>query len=125
MWNNRKQAAAHFAGLIRGFGFRVFLASSGDYGFVTDAEGSRVLSFSFTDGGSLSGNYGPPSHESGTGWRMEEHPDNLRSADDVRRALYAMPPSWAQRHGRGWKRMTTLAEHLQTYGASSGYTEVI
>jgi hypothetical protein len=119
--------ASEFGHYVKALGFRVFLAKEswrGGYGFITDADGTRVLSFSFTDGSSLSGNYGPPSRESGTGWRMDETPYDLKSADDVKRALYAEAPEWTGRRGRGWKHYTTLAEHLGMYGSSSGYTEI-
>jgi hypothetical protein len=55
---------------------------------------------------------------------MDETPYDLKSADDVKRALYAEAPEWTGRRGRGWKHYTTLAEHLGMYGSSSGYTEI-
>jgi hypothetical protein len=116
--------ASEFGHYVKALGFRVFIAKEswrGGYGFITDADGTRVLSFSFTDGSSLGGNYGPPSKQSGTGWRMDETPYDLKNADDVKRALYADAPSFC---GKGWKRYTTLAEHLAMYGSSSGYTEI-
>lgn len=116
----RMTQAWEFADRIVGLGFRVLLAKDGRYGVITDAEGSRVLSFSFNDGGHLGGNYGPPSRESGTGWRLDAGPYDLKTADDVRGALYAQPPQWA---GKGWHYLTTLDQHLTTYGASSGYQE--
>lgn len=117
----RQTATKEFAARIKSFGFRVFVAERGEYGFITDDEGSRVLSFSFTDGGNLGGNYGPASRESGTGWRMDETPYDLRTADDVRKALYARPPVYC---GNGWKHMTTLKQHLALYGRSSRYAEI-
>lgn len=114
----KREQAAEFAGRMRALGFTVYLAKSGDYGFITDATESRVMSFSMNDGTSLSGNYGPPSHGSGTGWRMDKTPDQLRTAEDVRKALYATPPAFC---GRGWKNYTTVKQHLETYGDSSGY----
>ncbi len=110
-----------FAGFIKGLGFTVYLAKAGDYGFITDDTGSRVLSFSFTDGGSLSGNYGPPSQKSGTGWRLEQSPSDLRTAADVRRALNASAPSWC---GDGWTRYTSVSEHMKLYGDSSEFTRI-
>lgn len=110
-----------FAGRVKALGFRVFLAGSGEYGFVTDAAGARVMCFGFSDGGVLSGNYGPPSKESGTGWRMDRTPYDLQTAGDVRAALYAGAPEWA---GKGWRHYTTLEQHLAAYGVSSRYTEV-
>lgn len=119
--NYRQAAASEFAARIKALGFRVFLAERGEYGFITDAEGSRVLAFSFSDGGNLSGNYGPASRESGTGWRMDETPQSLLTADNVKRALYAHPPAWCV---RGWKHFTTLKQHLAMYGTSSRYAEI-
>jgi len=113
-----RECAAVFAGFVKAKGFRVYLAKAGTYGFVTDDTESRVLSFSFTDGGSLGGNYGPPSTSSGTGWKMDAHPSDLRTADDIRRALYERAPSWC---GGGWKHYTTVKQHLAMYGESSGY----
>jgi hypothetical protein len=114
-------SARDFAFFVKGLGFKVYLAKSGGYGFITDDSESRVLSFSFTDGGSLRGNYGPPSHASGTGWRMDQHPCDLQTAEHVRKALYAHPPEFA---GRGWKHMTNVAQYLAMYGSSSQYTEL-
>lgn len=114
--------AQEFAQHIKGLGFRVFLAKSGNYGFITDATGSRVLSFSFDFDATLSGNYGPASRESGTGWRLEQTPYDLQTAADVSRALNENPPAYC---GRGWKYFSTLEQHLATYQASSQYTEVL
>jgi hypothetical protein len=106
-----------FADHIKSLGFTVYMATAAHYGFITDDTGSRVLSFNIRDG-SLGGNYGPPSRESGTGWRMETRTWDLKTAEDVHRALYAEAPSFA---GKGWKNYTTAAQHLKTYGASSRY----
>src|SRR5687768_14168584 len=97
--------ATDFAHRVKRLGFRVFLASSGTYGFITDDAGSRVLTFSFTDvgGPTLSGNYGPPSQKSGTSWRLLQTPYDLVTADDVRKALHTPAPQWC---GDGWKRYT-------------------
>jgi hypothetical protein len=121
MGYSTRESAAAFAGFVKAKGFRVFMAKAGTYGFVTDESESRVLSFSFTDGGSLSGNYGPPSTSSGSGWRMDDSPWDLRSVEDIRRALYARPPEFC---GRGWKHLTTVKQHLAMYGDSSNYVEV-
>ncbi len=121
-------AATNFAHFIKGLGFRVFLAERKDYGFITDADGGRVLSFSFNDW-SLSGNYGPPSRASGTGWRMDGTPGALRTAADVKKALNAMPPPFCQRADGdkrdGWRYLTTVDQYLQMYGSSSKFKEVM
>jgi hypothetical protein len=109
-----------FARRISDLGFTVYIAKSGTYGFITDDSESRVLSFSFTDCGSLSGNYGPPSTKSGTGWRMDEKPHNLTTAKAVREALYENPPPWSK---GGWRYLSTVAQYWQHYDPSSHFTK--
>jgi hypothetical protein len=117
----QQDAAREFAARIKALGFHVYVAERGHYGFIADDTETRVLSFGFSDGGSLGGNYGPPSTESGTGWQMDAHPSSLQTAEDVRRALYAPAPPFC---GGGWKRYTTVARHLAMYGASSRYEKI-
>jgi hypothetical protein len=125
------ETAREFAQFIKGLGFRVFVAKNDGrrgHGFITDAEGSRVLSFGMEGG--LSGNYGPPSRASGTGWQIEgANIWTLKTAEDVKRALYAIAPNFCQRYRKGvpdsgFEHYTTLAEHLGLYGSSSGYQEI-
>lgn len=116
--------ATEFAHFVKGLGFRAWVADSnyrGGYGFLSDDKGERVLSFEFTAEGKLSGNYGPPSRESGTGWVLNQTPYSLKTAEDVREALYAVPPTFC---GKGWKHYTTVEQHLAMYGSSSKYKEV-
>lgn len=116
-FSSRVRECAEFAARIKALGFTVWLAKSHDYGFITDDSAARVLSFSFTDW-SLGGNYGPPSKTSGTGWRMEQSPGSLTTAQAVRDALYSHAPRFC---GDGWKYYTTVAQHIGQYGSSSGY----
>lgn len=123
------RTAREFAQYIKGLGFRAFVAKDDGvrgHGFITNADGSRVLSFQMGDG-SLGGNYGPPTRESGTGWRLDQTIWDLHTYADVRKALNDMPPTYCQRkrHDRGgWEYLTTLEQHLSMYGSSSGYQEV-
>lgn len=130
------QTAREFAQFIKGLGFRAFVAGGmgGDgrngYGFITDTEGSRVLSFEMRSG-NLGGNYGPPSRTSGTGWQLNGDVWSLKTADDVRKALYVTAPDFCRRASpqsrgddSGWQYYTTLAQHLAMYGASSKYEEI-
>lgn len=118
---SRTTEATEFADRIKAMGFRVWLSERGPYGFISDKAGERVLSFSFNDGTSLSGNYGPQSQESGTGWRLEQTPDHLRTVGDVAKALGEYPPQFC---GKGCEHFTTVEKHLATYGTSSRYREV-
>lgn len=117
---NQKEAR-EFAERIKAMGFVVYLVENREYGFITDDTESRVLSFSFDALSNLSGNYGPPSTESGTGWRLDRGPESLRTFDDVRTALYAYPPRWA---GNGWRHMSTVKQYLAAYQASSRFERV-
>lgn len=123
--------AREFAQFIKGLGFRAFVAANDGvrgHGFITNAEGSRVVSFQMDDG-SLGGNYGPPSRTCGTGWRMNETVWSLKTPGDVQRVLDASPPDWCRRarageRDSGWQYLETLEQHLGMYGSSSKFQEV-
>lgn len=112
----KQEVIAKLAQEILAAGYRVFLAKSGEYGFYTDAEGTRVVSFQYglCGGAEYSGNYKTehPS-QNGSGWGMY-----TASFDDMFRATPHV-------RVHGWWRYTTLAEHLNSYGSSSGYTEIV
>ena len=115
---------AAFCERIKVLGFRVYLSKHKDYGFITDDSESRVLSFSFRDGGSLGGNYGPPTTQCGTGWRMDGSPWDLKTADDVRKALYAFIPSWVGGPtARAAIKPSTVAQYRAAYQSSSCFAE--
>lgn len=118
--NRNQQLIANIAAEVLKQGYRPFIAKRGDYGFFTDAEGSRVVSFG-CDLGSVkfSGNYKTSKPQStGTGWRMDTIPGEF----DCAGLFNASAPIWAT-SGETW-RYTTLAEHLKTYQPSSQYAEV-
>lgn len=109
-----------FSQHITNLGFSVYIAKegTGSYGFITDDKRERVLSFSIDRSvESLSGNYGPPSISCGTGWRMDTLPSDLKTAEDVKKALYAQPPRYCQ----GWEYFTTVEQYLKMYQSSSKY----
>lgn len=137
------QTAREFAQYIKALGFRTFVAGAlgGEgprgYGFITDADGTRVLGFEMREG-RLGGNYNGD-RQCGTGWRMDQSTWELKTADDVRKALYALAPGWtgfnaSARHcptcgqSTGVERKagsyTTLDQHLALYGKSSLYREL-
>lgn len=117
-----KAAALALAATIKEAGFRAYIAEKGTYGFYTDAEGTRVVSFQFEFGApKFSGNYNTSAPKStGTGWVIGE----VWPVDaDALRDMYAQnAPTWAVGNAK-W-RHTTLAEHIAMYGASSRYVEV-
>lgn len=83
--------AREFGQFIKGLGFRAFVAKDtyrGGYGFITDEAGSRVLVFGFSDGGTLSGTYGPSSTNERHG--LAYGGDAIRSAHRRRRAQGAL-----------------------------------
>ena len=106
---------AALAEKISAAGFRTFIAESGTYGFYTDKEGARVVSFSLDFGSpKFAGNHvskEPRSH--GQGWVMES---GVSFAD----MLAADTPQWA---GGGACRPKTLAEYQADYQSSSRFTE--
>lgn len=103
---------------IKKQGFRVFVAESGTYGFFTDENGSKVISFQVDPIVSFSGNYKTSNaRQCGTGWRISEDiPRHFKTLFET------SPPQWAT-IGNKWV-YTTLEEHLGTYQKSSRYTEI-
>jgi len=96
-------------------GLTVYMSKDGRYGFYTDDNARSLISFGLDYGmPRFSGNYksSQPS-QCGTGWRIENPPT------DYRAALDKPAPHWAT--GAHPYRLTTVAEHLKTYGASSGF----
>lgn len=111
-----KAIAQEFCNAVLLAGLRPFLAEKGTYGFYTDAEGTRVVSFQVDLGTlKLSGNY--KSQECGTGWVMGP----WNEGDDLAEILKAGAPRWAT-NGEA-VRLTTLEQHLKTYQQSSRYQE--
>jgi hypothetical protein len=109
-------------------GYRVFISKTGTYGFYTDKEGTKIISFQMDLlSVSASGNYktSEPSRTGG-GWQITDcfscfnrYPSvNKVEADKV---FNAYPPSWAL--GSATFKYTTLEQHLKQYGQSSGYVE--
>lgn len=112
----KQDIAKDLAASIKAAGFRVFLSGNGEYGIYTDAEGSRVVSFSSEYGmPKFSGNYttSAPRH-TGTGWRLR-----VASFTEM---FNEIPGSWAV--GSATWKYTTLKQHLDTYQSSSKYTEI-
>lgn len=127
MSNYKKEALIALAMEIKAnTGYRVFLSEriGCAHGFITNASGSRVVSFQFDILSIVfSGNY--ISKSCGTGWRMDgvevEHVTNKESLDrifDNNRV-----PLWATKGEQ--VRLVSLDDHLKRYGTSSMYVEVV
>ena len=114
----KKQLIKHFADKLVSFGYTVYIAKTGDYGFYTD--GVRCICFGGMWNFSLdiTGNY--KSKNCGTGWQIEKEICDFDKAD-AEKWIKVNPPHWAT---NGEKvKLTTPEQHLQTYGKSSGYVE--
>lgn len=118
----KKQVINELSQAIINAGYRVFIAESGTYGFFTDNEGTKVISFQYDLGSvSFSGNYKTDNgRQTGTGWRISEQIDLTKSGIDS--LFNTIPPRWAVGNSN-WK-FTTLDQHLNTYQRSSRYSEV-
>lgn len=117
--SHEKETIQELVPEIKKAGFRVFLAESGRYGFYTDKEGSRLVSFQVDY---LSPSYGgkyktDQPAKTGTGWRIAEGYDK-----DFKEMFNECAPHWAVGDAN-WK-YTTLEQHLDFYQKSSKYKEV-
>ena len=127
MSNYKKEALIALAMEIKAnTGYRVFLSEriGCAHGFITNASGSRVVSFQFDILSIVfSGNY--KSKSCGTGWRMDgvevEHVTNKESLDRI--FDNNSVPLWATKGEQ--VKLVTLDEHMKTYGQSSMFVEVI
>ena len=118
--NYKVESTKELAAEIKAAGFRVFLAERGTYGFYTDAEGTRVVSFQYDlCGFKFSGNYN--SKRCGSGWGLGETGEVSEAG--IKAMFESGPPLWATRGEQ--VSLTTLAQHLKTYQSSSRYTEVL
>ena len=114
----KKQLVKHFADKLVSFGYTVYIAKSGTYGFYTD--GKRCVSFGGMWNFSLdiSGNY--KSTNCGTGWQIAREVCDIHIFA-AKKWISQNPPFWAT---NGEKvTLTTPEQHLKTYGKSNGYTE--
>lgn len=98
-------------------GFRVFISESGNYGFFTDKEGKKVISFGNQYGViKLSGNYKTNMpYICGTGW-------GIYGYKTPEEAYKEYAPNWATQESV-WS-YTTLEQYLETYQKSSKFIEL-
>ena len=111
-----KENVLIFAYNCKKLGFNVYLAESNAYGFVTDDNESRVLSFSGHFGGvKLSGNY--KSSKNGTGWRIKEFTNENPTRQEIKTLLYIN--STFENDG-----YTSVKDYLKNYQSSSHFRKV-
>lgn len=124
-YERKKELIREFALSIKKCGYRAFIAELGTYGFFTDEEGTRVVSFHEDYGDiHLSGNYITDNpRSSGTGWGMGTYPCLSVPKQRADEWFNAVPFREAISSCRTW-RYTTLEEHLKTYQQSSKYEEI-
>lgn len=125
MHTYKQEQTLEMAREIRAAGFRVFIAETGTYGFFTDSEGTRVVSFQFGLGGfKFSGNYkavdGANAKYTGMGWIMGDY--GSLSPEGLYKLFNSGAPHWAT--GGRAVRLQTLAQHLERYQSSSKFTEL-
>lgn len=118
----KKELITHIAQRLHGWGYTVYIAESGEYGFYTD--GVRVVCFGSHWRGSVdfSGNYRTNAPQStGTGWKFSDG-DMLTdiTEEKARGFITAHAPDWAVR-GASVVNYTTPAQHLKVYQPSSRY----
>ena len=109
--NHKQQSILVIAQELLKQGWRVFIASSGNYMAYTDKEGTKVISISVEFFAvNASGNYiSPKGSGCGSGWRITDNFD-VSQAEEVFRSC---APYWAT--GNYPCPMTTLAEYLKLY----------
>lgn len=121
MPDHKKELINELAQALKSYGYTVYIAKRGDYGFYTD--GQRVVSFGATLNYSLdyAGNYRTDtSNTTGTGWCIAR---DLSVIDEetAKQFIKAVAPSWATRGAK--VHYTTPEQYLKTYGQSSAYIE--
>ena len=105
-------------------GYRAFLSYNQTYGFYTDEEGTRVISFQphyFSV--RFSGNYVTSSpRDTGTGWGIADLPVDENLDEFFHQMMTATPPHEYVR-GCSWWKYASLLDHFDRYQRSSLYKE--
>ena len=118
--NHKQQTIKYLVTRIKKKGFRVFISKCGTYGFYTNDEGTKIISFQTEFSHvTFSGNYKTNKPlQTGNGWRIVDN-----DTRDYINIFQSFPPQWAIVDSL-WK-YTALKQHLDFYQESSGYVEVM
>lgn len=118
----KKQLIASIAAKLQSFGYTVYIAENGEYGFYTN--GTRCVSFggqwrwSVDFGGNYRAKTDGGARTMGTGWQIAKEKGDI-SEHDAKCMIEAGAPQWATK-GNAFD-YTTPQMYLNTYGKSSGF----
>jgi len=122
-----KERTAELISKIKSFGYPVYLSKNGNYGFFTNSDGSKIVSFQID---CFFFNFSA-NHKSiglGTGYRItndEQCPlweiDNFCTAEFLEKLINA-PIYKSRRKNEKFLSWTTLEQHLKSYQDSSKYS---
>lgn len=122
-----KQAISELVTKIKTFGYPVYLAENGNYGFFTNEDGSRVISFQI-DYFFFNFSANHKSVGLGSGYRItrdEQCPlwevEKFCTAEFLTKLINA-PVYKSRRKNEKFISWTTLQQYLDTYQNSSNYT---
>lgn len=125
MKTEKQIAVLELAKQINSLGLTVYIAENGCYGFFTNSDGSRVISFEINFSWfNFSINH--KSHNLGTGYRITSDGEcsiydfNWLTPDYVGRLLNS-PPYRSRRKNEKFIRWTNFDEHMKIYNSSSKY----
>jgi len=122
-----KERTAELVSKIKSFGYPVYLSEKGNYGFFTNADGSRVISFHI-DYFFFNFSANHKSIGLGTGYRITNDEKCLLWEIDTfctakfLESLINAPIYKSRRKNERFISWTTLNQHLEMYQQSSKYT---
>lgn len=121
-----KQRTAELTSKIKSFGYPVYLSEKGNYGFFTNADGIRVISFQI-DYFFFNFSANHKSIGLGTGYRITSDEkcllweiDTFCTAEFLESLINA-PAYKSRRKNEKFLSWTTLEQHLKSYQESSKY----
>lgn len=123
-----KERIAELVSKIKSFGYPVYLSEKGNYGFFTNADGSRVISFHI-DYFFFNFSANHKSIGLGTGYRITNDEKCLLWEIDTfctakfLESLINAPIYKSRRKNERFISWTTLNQHLEMYQQSSKYTQ--
>jgi len=118
---HEKETILQFANELVDMGFTVYIAESGTYGFYTNSDQSRVISFGLSYGSVKLSHNCEPHEETGTGWTLAL--PQQWDYDGFNAVLNSGLPYWNRVTMP--VKMATMATYLKRYQKSSKFWEFI